>query len=258
MATDKKARGNRGSGKKGEAKPGHKPGMHESGVEKRGMGRSGAERLGAEKPSSGKRSGDPAAARSKSDASHISAPPETSPWHVPVSLDEIPPQGLHRDLQASKTICADVATFVGLNYINNLSAFLQVDPQSGGRYRVHGRVTARVGQNCVVTLEAIENQIAEEVDVTFVPPDQLPDGYNDADRLDIAALINEEEDLEPITDGMIDLGRLAVEFLILGIDPYPRKVDAALAISLEAPDPAEHPFAGLAALKGALKDKDEA
>ena len=49
-------------------------------------------------------------------------------------------------------------------------------------------------------------------------------------------------------DGAVDLGAIATEFLLLGIDPYPRKPGAVF----EAPpagDPASHPFAALAALK---------
>ena len=31
---------------------------------------------------------------------------------------------------------------------------------------------------------------------------------------------------EPLHDGAVDLGAVATEFLLLGIDPYPRKPDA--------------------------------
>ena len=53
---------------------------------------------------------------------------------------------------------------------------------------------------------------------------------------------------EPIVDGRLDLGALATEFLILGIDPYPRKPGAVF----EAPSSADRDataFAALAALK---------
>lgn len=216
------------------------------GNKNRGGSKKSASKSGKEKPGQPQR-----------DESQAAMPAEVHPWPVPVALDEVPPQGLRRELRAGAEICARVSEFTNIIYVKDLTALFEVIPQAGGRFHVHGRVMARVGQNCVVTLEPMESQIAEQVDVTFIPAEQLPDGYNDADRLDIAALINEEEDLEPIQDGMIDLGRLAVEFLILGIDPYPRKPDATLAISPTPPDPAEHPFAGLAALKGALKDKND-
>ena len=53
---------------------------------------------------------------------------------------------------------------------------------------------------------------------------------------------------ESIVDGRLDLGALATEFLILGIDPYPRKPGAVF----EAPSSADRDataFAALAALK---------
>ena len=53
---------------------------------------------------------------------------------------------------------------------------------------------------------------------------------------------------EPLIGGAVDLGAIATEFLILGIDPYPRKPDAVF----EAPRPettSVKPFAALAALK---------
>src|SRR5262249_13731614 len=48
--------------------------------------------------------------------------------------------------------------------------------------------------------------------------------------------------------GAIDLGAIAIEFLILGLDPYPRKPDAVFQGSAVGDD-AAHPFAALAALK---------
>ena len=56
---------------------------------------------------------------------------------------------------------------------------------------------------------------------------------------------------EPIVNGAIDLGKLATEFLVLGIDTYPRKPGAAFAAPETPPDPDEHPFAALRALKEA-------
>ena len=54
--------------------------------------------------------------------------------------------------------------------------------------------------------------------------------------------------IEELVDGAIDLGAIAIEFLILGIDPYPRKADAVFEAPAAGDDPAAHPFAALAAL----------
>ena len=53
---------------------------------------------------------------------------------------------------------------------------------------------------------------------------------------------------EPLIGGSIDLGALATEFLILGLDPYPRKPGATFQPPADA-KPEESPFAALAALK---------
>ena len=61
----------------------------------------------------------------------------------------------------------------------------------------------------------------------------------------------DEEPPEPLQDGKVDLGALANEFLLLGIDPYPRKPGAEFAPPAAA-EAGEHPFAGLEALKKRL------
>jgi hypothetical protein len=47
---------------------------------------------------------------------------------------------------------------------------------------------------------------------------------------------------------MVDLGAVATEFLVLGIDPYPRKPGAAFELP-EGPHREESPFAPLARWK---------
>jgi len=53
---------------------------------------------------------------------------------------------------------------------------------------------------------------------------------------------------EPLLDGKVDLGALATEFLILGLDPYPRKPDAIFQPPADG-QPDEGPFAALGVLK---------
>src|SRR5689334_19327727 len=60
---------------------------------------------------------------------------------------------------------------------------------------------------------------------------------------------------EALQDGVVDLGAVAAEFLLLGIDPYPRKEGAAFDAPPVA-DPSGHPFAALATLKKGGEPKD--
>ena len=170
------------------------------------------------------------------------------PWSVPIAVEQIPDTGLHRDIEASAATRAAMAELGGLREILSASASLDVTPKSGGRVHVEGRIRARVGQTCVVTLDPIESDIDEPIDLIFAPPEQIPE---------MAALVDEAAESaveipdppEPIVNGVIDLGRLATDALFLGVDPYPRKPDAVFEVPVVPPDPEDHPFAALKALK---------
>jgi Large ribosomal RNA subunit accumulation protein YceD len=169
-------------------------------------------------------------------------------WSVPITVAQLPDTGLHRDIEADPAACEAMAEVAGLRQILSASASLDVTPQSGGRVRVEGRVRARVGQTCVVTLDPIENDIDERIDVIFAPPGQIPQL---ADLVDEAAESDAEipDPPEPIENGVIDLGRLATDALFLGIDPYPRRPDAVFEPPDVVADPEDHPFAALKALR---------
>jgi uncharacterized metal-binding protein YceD (DUF177 family) len=170
------------------------------------------------------------------------------PWSVPIVVEQIPDTGLHRDIEASAATREAIAALGGLRGVLSASASLDVTPKSGGRVHVEGRVRARIGQTCVVTLDPIESEIDEPIDLIFAPPEQISE---------MAALVDEaaESDVEipdppePIANGVIDLGRLATDALFLGVDPYPRKPDAVFEVPVVPPDPEDHPFAALKALQ---------
>jgi Large ribosomal RNA subunit accumulation protein YceD len=169
------------------------------------------------------------------------------PWRVPVVAAQVPETGLHRDIEADAAVRQAMADLAGLREVLSAEASFDVTPKSGGRFHVVGLVRARVGQTCVVTLDEIENDIDEPIDLIFAPPEQIPQM---ADLVDDAEETGEEtpDPPEPIVGGIIDLGRLATDALVLGIDPYPRKADAVFEPMVEAADPADHPFAALKAL----------
>ena len=173
---------------------------------------------------------------------------KSDPWSVPVTVAQIPDAGLHRDIEADRAVRDAMAEVAGLREILSASASLDVTAKSGGRVHVAGHVRARIGQTCVVTLEPIENDIDEPIDLIFAPPEQIPQL---ADLVDEAADSDVEipDPPEPIVNGVIDLGRLATDALFLGIDPYPRRPDAVFEPPVVAADPEDHPFAALKALQ---------
>jgi uncharacterized metal-binding protein YceD (DUF177 family) len=173
---------------------------------------------------------------------------KADPWSVPVAVAQIPDTGLHRDIEAGPATREAMAEVGDLREILSASASLDVTPERGGRFHVAGRVRARVGQTCVVTLDPIENDIDEEIDLIFAPPEQIPEL---SDLVDDAAESSEEipDPPEPIVNGIIDLGRVATDALFLAIDPYPRRPDAVFEPPPVADDPEDHPFAALKALQ---------
>jgi uncharacterized metal-binding protein YceD (DUF177 family) len=172
----------------------------------------------------------------------------TDPWSVPVNVVQIPDTGLHRDLEADRAAREAMAEVGGLREVLSASASLDVTPKTGGRFHVTGHVRARIGQTCVVTLDPIENEIDEPIDLVFAPPEQIPDLSELVDEA--TESVKEIPDPpEPIIRGVIDLGRLATDALFLAVDPYPRRPDAVFEPPVEATDPNDHPFAALKALQ---------
>jgi uncharacterized metal-binding protein YceD (DUF177 family) len=166
------------------------------------------------------------------------------PWSVPLTVSEVPDTGRHLDLAADAPTRAAIAKLAGLAVLPRLEASYDVTRRGRGGLRVVGRVSATVGQTCVVTLEPIENEIDEPVDLVFVPAAELAPSGRDGAEVEVPL----EDAPEPLVGGHVDLGAIATEFLILAIDPHPRKPDAVFH-SPEAGDDSAHPFAPLAALK---------
>ena len=184
--------------------------------------------------------------------SKIGTTEKPDPWRVPVAVAQIPETGLHREIEADQTIRNAVAEVGGLREVLSVQASFVVTPARGGRFHVAGHVRGRIGQTCVVTLEAMETDIDEPIDLTFAPPEQIP---QKAALVDEAGESDEEtpDPPEPIENGMIDLGRVATDALYLAVDPYPRKPGAVFEPVVEAADPEDHPFAALKALKAEPK-----
>ncbi|MDR6304011.1 uncharacterized metal-binding protein YceD (DUF177 family) [Nitrobacter vulgaris] len=170
-----------------------------------------------------------------------------NPWSSRIAVAQIPETGLHRDIEADQNVRMALAKTAGLRDIEFARASFDLTPGRDDSVHVQGRVSARVGQTCVVSLDPIENDIVEEVDLIFVPESQVRE---------FAAPVNDDDGIreipdspEPIINGVIDLGRLATDVLFLGIDPYPRKSDAVFVAPASAADPEDHPFAALKKLK---------
>jgi len=167
-------------------------------------------------------------------------------WSVPVAAQDVPESGLALTLAADERTRASVAKLADLRALPRLEARFELARRGRDSLHVTGTLSATVGQTCVVTLDPIENEIEESIDLVFAPG--AASMAESSSGLEDVAL----DSPEPLTSGLVDLGAIATEFLVLAIDPYPRKPGAVFEAPA-APDDANQPFAALAGLKNVRK-----
>jgi len=167
-----------------------------------------------------------------------------APWRVPVTVEEVAESGQHFDLIADAPLRAAVAKVVGLRDLPRFEASFDVTRRGSGGLHVAGSISATVDQNCVVTLEPLANEVKESIDLIFEPPELLPKTAENPEGQRHGVVWNNPEAL---IEGVVDLGALAIEFLILGLDPYPRKPGTVFEAPRDA-NPDQGPFAALGRL----------
>lgn len=168
-----------------------------------------------------------------------------SPWSLAVAVEDIPENGLHVAIEPTAATLAALAKFAHVRDLSRLSAAFDLT-RRGAKVHVVGQVSGAVGQNCVVSLQPMQSDVEERIDLTFASV--MPAGEVSENAAEGHRTMADPEPPEPLIGGQIDLGAIATEFLILGIDPYPRKPGAQFTPP-PTEDPGTHPFAALDALK---------
>jgi len=175
------------------------------------------------------------------------------PWSVPLAVQDVPDEGQQFDLAAGEASRAEIARLAGVLEIPRFAAEVSVARHGAGGLRITGRVSATVGQTCVVTLEPMRSEVEETIEVVYLPGsvDAAPDASAPDDE---PGKVGDERIEALPADGIVDLGAIATEFLLLGIDPYPRMPGAVF--DPPAPqDVSASPFAALAALQKVRNDR---
>ena len=93
------------------------------------------------------------------------------PWSVPLAVQDVPAEGQEFHLEADAPTRLAVAKLAQLREIGRLEADIAAVPQGDGLH-VTGRVSATVGQTCVVTLEPMQSEVNEPIDLLYLrnPP----------------------------------------------------------------------------------------
>ena len=165
-------------------------------------------------------------------------------------------RGLRLKWPASEAECAALAELDGLVALRDLLVEAEASRRGKEGLYVKGRVTAIVTQTCVVTLEPFETAINETFEVEFAPQAEAEAAYARAmaeieAAQDKAAVLAEQRDPpDPIINGRVDLGALAMEFLALGLDRLSAQPRRAFRRRRRAAEDRKiSPFSGLARLK---------
>lgn len=191
------------------------------------------------------------------------------PFSRPLTVSEIPDEGLKTTIRADEKERAALAAANGLVALTRLEAVLSVERGAAGALDVTGTLTADVRQNCVVTLEDFDATIVEPIHMRFAPaaeteaPSRHAKSARRAMRAEAAhasgagrshhAVNMDDDPPDPLIGEEIDLGAVAAEFLTLGLDPYPKKPGARFEEL--APNESVAASSPFAKLRSALKSR---
>lgn len=121
----------------------------------------------------------------------------------------------HRmEIKANAEERAALAKRFDLVELPELAAELVLKKRGDGVIELTGRWHARVAQRCVVTLEPVWADLADEVRLFFGGALGRPEAA--ADPLD------DEGWPEPIEHGVVDVGEAVAQLMAAALDPYPR------------------------------------
>ena len=170
------------------------------------------------------------------------------PFSYRVKVGHISANPVTVKVQADEGERAGLARLWKIEGVNSLKAELQIARWKKDGVRIRGRLQGEVVQACVVTLEPVVSNIAQDIDQIFVPEgsklarivtDERGEMVLDPDGPDLP---------EQFVGDTIDAGALVAEFAALDIDPYPRKPGAELPVVAQ-PVAEEKPPSPFAVLK---------
>ena len=172
------------------------------------------------------------------------------PWHI-----RIRDIGDSSDLrfEASDAQCKAFAEALDILSVEALTVDLKVRVADGARVHVNGKLSARLTQACVVSLDPVPERIDEQFRLVFWPRAMMPPS-----RAEEEVSPFDEDTPEPYDGDRIEIGQLIFELVASNLNPYPRVEGAALEKSVAGTmepeskrETPESPFSALQRLKDA-------
>lgn len=154
----------------------------------------------------------------------------------PFAVSQMRSGGVNLKIEATEMECATIAVDFKLAGIKSLVSEFRLTGSSK-RVKAVGKIKADIQQICVVSLDTFETILEEDIELVFVEKEgkrrqpELPE--------------SEDDGPDPIINGQIDLGAVTLEFLALGLDPYPRKPGVSFEDVQKIINEKNGPFAAL-------------
>jgi uncharacterized metal-binding protein YceD (DUF177 family) len=153
--------------------------------------------------------------------------------------------------EASGQELSEIKTRLGISKIFSLALDAQLQRTIiGDIYQVSGNIKLIAERSCIVTLENFIETTEGVFDEYFTTSPEQATDQSEQLLIDPA-----EDEVTLLEQDSIDIGELALQHLVLALNPYPRAPDAPLAAGDEAIAKTQRPFAGLDALLAQKKAK---
>ena len=154
-------------------------------------------------------------------------------WSHIIEADDVSDKPLLKKISASPQERKDLARRMGIISVDKLEAQITVI-RADSNFLIHatGPYKAVLTQECVVTGEPVQETVEGDVEGWFAEESKAV-SLNKArhERMSQIAdsempILGERDDPDPIRDGFFDIGELVVQYLLVDMNPYPRKEDA--------------------------------
>ena len=120
--------------------------------------------------------------------------------------------------------------------VDHLASELRIRKVALDCWDVTGHITGQIVQSCIVTDAPVPENIDFQIEERYAPT------AKQTDQVEVGL-----DGVEPIKNGTIDIGELAVQSLCLAATAWPRIDDAPECFSIGEQE-LDHPFAALSAL----------
>lgn len=135
----------------------------------------------------------------------------------PIEVSMPGKRGRHFEFQATDDELVALARRYAVISVNSLEAGCDIVPVRKGVFRLDGRFSARVVQQCVISLDPVEEKISAGFTLTL----QRAARQQGQETTDID-FMPDEEDIEFLKSDIFDAGEIIAQYLSLEINPYPR------------------------------------